>query len=302
MARPTLGERAGTAAPSWPSDVHRHAIEGQPVAGRQPACRHVGRGRARPGTPHRPVPHPASRSRRSPRRGIAARSIASPATWSSWGCVRTTRSRRRSQAGTCRSSTVSSRSGSGPLSSRMRPPRGPSTRMASPWPTSSTVTVRRPGPPLRPTTTPRPPEHHDGREIRPPVHRRLVPRDRRSTGCLSACAAVRPSCPGTGGLVRVAATHARARRPQPLPVPTGRQERWPARAAARRSPGAPGRGCPRPRPWHPGPASPAARTACPRPDGIPTPTTSPATSATVPTSIAGATMRRDEQVGQRRYQ
>ena len=79
-------------------------------------------------------------------------SSARPATWSSWGWLSTTRSRRRSQGGSRASSTVSSRSGSGPPSTSMREPRGPSTRIASPWPTSSTVTVRR-GAPGRATAT-----------------------------------------------------------------------------------------------------------------------------------------------------
>ena len=71
-------------------------------------------------------------------------SMASPATWSSCGCDRTTASSRRSHGGIRRSSSTSSRSGSGPPSMSRRPPREPSTRIASPCPTSRTVTVGRP--------------------------------------------------------------------------------------------------------------------------------------------------------------
>jgi hypothetical protein len=71
-------------------------------------------------------------------------SSARPATWSSCGWVSTTRSMRRSHAGMRWSSWARRRSGSGPESSSIRPPRGPSSRIASPCPTSRTLIRRRP--------------------------------------------------------------------------------------------------------------------------------------------------------------
>ncbi len=79
---------------------------------------------------------PGSYTRRTAYR---SRIRASPATWSSCGCVRTTTSSRRSHGGIRSSRATSTRSGSGPPSTSIRAPVRVSSRIASPCPTSRTV-------------------------------------------------------------------------------------------------------------------------------------------------------------------
>ena len=116
-----------------PSAGSRRAGSGRPLRG----FRAVGRAsRPRPMPPSR-VPGRACRARTPGPRGTARAARTSPATWSSWGWVRTSTSIRRSHGGMRASSCSRSRSGSGPPSTSIRAPPALSTRMASPWPTSS---------------------------------------------------------------------------------------------------------------------------------------------------------------------
>ncbi len=113
------------------SPVPRRPYGTFPPASRSSHAAYPGPGPRIPGSSTRPMRYRSSSS-------------ASPATWSSCGCVRTSASRRRSHGGSRSSRATSSRSGSGPPSISKRPPREPSTRIASPWPTSSTTIVVRP--------------------------------------------------------------------------------------------------------------------------------------------------------------
>ena len=112
----------------------------RPPAGRPAARRRLGDGASGQTAAHAAYPGPGPSIPGSNTRPTRYRSSsrASPATWSSCGCDRTTASIRRSHGGIRRSSSTSSRSGSGPPSMSRRPPREPSTRIASPCPTSRT--------------------------------------------------------------------------------------------------------------------------------------------------------------------
>ena len=96
-------------------------------------------GRALAATPRSPGPGRASRARRPGRRGSARGAGRARRRGPRAGGSGRPRRSDGPTAGCRRSSSTRSRSGSGPPSTSSRPPRQPSTRIASPWPTSSTV-------------------------------------------------------------------------------------------------------------------------------------------------------------------
>ena len=146
-AGPRVGRFGWDRAAIRPQDLERHVVERERVAGREaPRLGGPPRRARRPGRdsrgPARACPGSTTRATR-----YRSSSRAMPATWSSCGWVRTRRSIRRSHGGTWASSATRRRSGSGPPSMSIRAPRSPSTRIASPCPTSRTVirTGRRAG-------------------------------------------------------------------------------------------------------------------------------------------------------------
>jgi hypothetical protein len=136
---PPSGGSMGTS----PGSGHRTVIAISSTARRSPAARPERSGESGRASrcSHAAYPGPGPRVPGSNTRRTRYRSSsrARPATWSSCGWDSTTASRRRSHGGSRRSSATSRRVASGPPSTRTRPPCEPSIRMASPWPTSSTV-------------------------------------------------------------------------------------------------------------------------------------------------------------------
>ncbi len=129
VARPETVPASGQSARSVTSSTRR-VSPAPTISSRIPCALDRADHASQPGPfPRRPVPTTRRTAYRPTR-------PASPPTWSSWGCVMTTRSIRRSQGETRASSRATSRSGSGPPSTSARAPRLPVTRMASPCPTS----------------------------------------------------------------------------------------------------------------------------------------------------------------------